>query len=152
MTQEPLPDCPLCGAPLGVAPSGCGRCPMHSDCGSLCCPRCGYRTAVDSRLTRFLRKWLRKEYSTFQQNSNPLPCTEAFPLREMPPGTQGRIVHIASDQESRLARLSSLGLVPGCRIRLCQRHPATIVEIGETTLALGKDLVESIYVEPDAEN
>ncbi len=70
-----------------------------------------------------------------------------FSLLKMVPGTLGRIARIHSSQESRLARLSSLGIVPGSSIRLCRRRPAAIVEVGETTLALGKDLAESIYVE-----
>jgi len=125
---------------------------MHSDCDLLCCPRCGYRTILESRLTRLLRKFVGKETAVKGQAKSPGVRNEPFPLREMSPGEYGRIVQIISDQESRLARLSSLGLIPGCRIRLCQRHPATIVEVGETTLALGNDLAESIFVQPDSEN
>jgi len=46
----------------------------------------------------------------------------------------------------RLERLISLGLSPGSVIRLAQRRPSFVLEVGETTLALDVDIVKEIYV------
>ena len=35
--------CPFCGAAVSSVTTSCTSCPMNTGCGSLCCPRCGYR-------------------------------------------------------------------------------------------------------------
>ncbi len=68
------------------------------------------------------------------------------PLRDMEIGQTGRIVFIMPSSHSRLDRLSSLGIVPGTVIKLHQRQPSFVIEIGETTLAIDKDITKEIYV------
>jgi DtxR family Mn-dependent transcriptional regulator len=57
-----------------------------------------------------------------------------------------RIVFITPKSRKRLEKLSSLGIVPGSRIRLLQRNPSFVLEIGETTVAVDKDITDEIYV------
>jgi DtxR family Mn-dependent transcriptional regulator len=57
-----------------------------------------------------------------------------------------RIVFITPKSRKRLEKLSSLGIVPGSRIRLLQRNPSFVLEIGETTIAVDKDITDEIYV------
>lgn len=37
-------------------------------------------------------------------------------------------------------------IIPGSVVRLAQRRPSFVLELGETTLALGEQIVREIYV------
>lgn len=57
-----------------------------------------------------------------------------------------RIVFITPKSRKRLEKLSSLGIVPGSRMRLLQRNPSYVLQIGETTVAVDRDITDEIYV------
>jgi DtxR family transcriptional regulator, Mn-dependent transcriptional regulator len=78
----------------------------------------------------------------FKKEFKPL----VHPLEELGLGDQGRIVFIAPKSHQRLDRLSTLGILPGSIVRMHQKNPSYVLEIGETTLALDKEIVKDIYV------
>lgn len=61
-------------------------------------------------------------------------------------GKTARIVFIAPKSHDRLDRLSSLGVIPGKKVRLHQKHPSFVIQVGETELALDAEIVREIYV------
>jgi DtxR family Mn-dependent transcriptional regulator len=67
-------------------------------------------------------------------------------LSEAGLGDPVRIVFIAPKSRKRLEKLSSLGIVPGSRMRLLQRNPSYVLQIGETTVAVDRDITDEIYV------
>lgn len=91
-------------------------------------------------------------------HGKPIPrgkCCEKFhkemrplvtPLNELQPGEEGRIVFIAPKNHTRLDRLSTMGIIPGSIVRLRQKRPSYVLEIGETTLAIDGEIVKEIYV------
>ncbi len=78
----------------------------------------------------------------FKKEMKPL----VIPLEELGLGEEGRIVFIAPRSHQRLDRLSTLGIVPGSVVRMHQKNPSHVLQIGETTLALDRDIVKDIYV------
>jgi DtxR family Mn-dependent transcriptional regulator len=78
----------------------------------------------------------------FRKEMKPL----VIPLEELGLGEEGRIVFITPKSHQRLDRLSNLGIVPGSIVRMHQRNPSHVLQIGETTIALDKDIVKDIYV------
>ena len=78
----------------------------------------------------------------FKKEMKPL----VTPLEELGLGEEGRIVFIAPKSHQRLDRLSTLGIVPGSILRMHQKNPSYVLQIGETTLALDRDIVKNIYV------
>lgn len=56
------------------------------------------------------------------------------------------MIDIRSSGERRLARLSTLGLVPGCHVRLHQRRPAYVVQVDETEVTLEAEIAQEIIV------
>lgn len=89
----------------------------------------------------------------------PGPCCGSFsralepvvqPLDRLAPGEAARIVHIVPREPGRLVRLASLGVMPGTRIHLQQTRPAVVVRIGETTLALEREIASEIFVKRQA--
>jgi DtxR family Mn-dependent transcriptional regulator len=61
-------------------------------------------------------------------------------------GARGRIVFIAPKFHDRMDRLAALGVVPGSELRLRQRAPSYVIEVGETTIALDPEIAGEIYV------
>jgi DtxR family transcriptional regulator, Mn-dependent transcriptional regulator len=80
--------------------------------------------------------------SKFKREMKPL----VIPLEELGLGEEGRIVFIAPKSHQRLDRLSTLGIVPGSVLRMHQKNPSYVLQMGETTLALDRDIVRNIYV------
>lgn len=78
----------------------------------------------------------------FKKEVKPL----VIPLEELGLGEEGRIVFIAPKSHRRLDRLSAMGIVPGSILRMHQKNPTFVLQIGETTLALDGEVVRDIYV------
>jgi len=81
---------------------------------------------------------------TFQQTLRPLVTG----LRHLPLGAAGRIVFIAPKFHDRMDRLAALGVIPGSELRLHQRSPSYVIEVGETTIALDGEIAGEIFVKP----
>jgi len=54
---------------------------------------------------------------------------------------------VRSTEPGRVVRLSSLGVVPGAVVTLVQMRPAVVLRIGETSLAVDRDVADDILVE-----
>jgi DtxR family Mn-dependent transcriptional regulator len=73
----------------------------------------------------------------------PQPVT---PLTSMKVGEACEVVLIRPRNHARLHRLTTYGVVPGVVIRLHQRRPAFVVQVGQTDLALDGDVAADIFV------
>ncbi len=80
----------------------------------------------------------------FQRTVRPL--VTGLPTFEL--GATGRIVFIAPKFHDRMDRLAALGVIPGSTIRLHQRSPSYVIEVGETTIALDPEIAGEIFVKP----
>ena len=69
-------------------------------------------------------------------------------LKSFELGAPARIVFIAPKFHDRMDRLAALGVIPGSTIRLHQRSPSYVIEVGETTIALDPEIAGEIYVKP----
>jgi len=69
----------------------------------------------------------------------PLLCK----LSEMEIGKKGKVRYIQNPEKS----LANIGLLPGEEIRLIQKRPTIIVEIGNTTVALDPAIARDIYMQ-----
>jgi DtxR family transcriptional regulator, Mn-dependent transcriptional regulator len=67
-------------------------------------------------------------------------------LPHFPIGETGRIVFIAPRFHDRMDKLAALGVVPGSEVRLHQRSPAYVLDIGETTVAIDPEIASEIYL------
>jgi DtxR family Mn-dependent transcriptional regulator len=74
------------------------------------------------------------------------PCV---PLSDMDQGQKGTISHLSNTDSSVVRRLISLGFVPGRAVELDGRvsdKGARIVKIGDTTIALDKNMASAVMV------
>ena len=80
--------------------------------------------------------------SMFRQEMKPL----VGPLSDLLPGEQSKIVFITPGSHSLLDRLSAMGLVPGSIVKLHQKKPSYVIQLGETMIAVDKDITKEIFV------
>lgn len=80
--------------------------------------------------------------SKFRQVMKPLVA----PLADLVPGDTAKIVFITPGSHSRLDRLSAMGVVPGSLVKLHQRRPSYVIQLGETMIAVDKDITKEIFV------
>lgn len=78
----------------------------------------------------------------FKQEMKPLVA----PLADLIPGEQAKIVFIAPGSHSRLDRLSAMGVVPGSIVKLHQKKPSYVIQLGETMIAVDRDITKEIFV------
>lgn len=78
----------------------------------------------------------------FRQEMKPLVA----PLADLMPGEQAKIVFITPGSHSRLDRLSAMGVVPGSIVKLHQKRPSYVIQLGETTIAVDRDITREIFV------
>jgi len=78
----------------------------------------------------------------FRQVMKPLVA----PLADLVPGEQAKIVFITPGSHSRLDRLSAMGVVPGSVVKLHQKKPSYVLQLGETMIAVDKDITKEIFV------
>jgi len=82
--------------------------------------------------------------TVFRRDVSPL----VQPLSSLAIGSTARIVFIAQALPSRLDRLQTLGIQAGGLIRLQQNHPSVVVQVGETSVALDREICNEIFVLP----
>ena len=69
-----------------------------------------------------------------------------MPLTDLRSGDKAKVSYIVTKYHELLDRLSSMGLLPGVQIRLHQRQPTYIIQMGETQIALDNAIARDIYV------
>ncbi len=93
-------------------------------------------------------------------HDRPIPrgrCCEKFshevrplvtPLSQSAIGAAYRVVFIASRSHRRMDRLAAFGVVPGALLRLHQRLPTFMIQVGGTDIALEQEVAGDIFVVP----
>lgn len=69
-----------------------------------------------------------------------------IPLKELNIGEKAKVIFLTSKYHARLDHLTIMGLVPGSVVKLHQKYPSIVVEIGETTLALDSNIANEIFI------
>jgi len=140
MSEKPATlKCPLCGFEFEKANTVCTHgCPLGRFCKLIRCPSCQYEFPEPSRPLTWLAKLLHPA-------QRPRVAGEAD-LTQLEAGESAEFLRVAGANESRRHTLSLYGLVPGTPLTLQQKHPAYVVRIGETELALEADIAREILV------
>ena len=68
------------------------------------------------------------------------------PLVNVPLGTRVKIVYMLPAHQKRWRKLHQLGVFPGNTLKVVQRKPSFVLEVGGTTLALDREICEGIFV------
>jgi DtxR family transcriptional regulator, Mn-dependent transcriptional regulator len=68
------------------------------------------------------------------------------PLKDLPVGSNAKIVFITTPHHQRLNRLVNLGVVPGGKLLLHQKRPSFMLKLGQTDIAIDEQIASEIYV------
>jgi len=133
--------CPLCGLEYEPGGATCREhgCPIAlGGCATQHCPRCGYTMPDESKsaAARLVRRLFGRE---------PRAVHTAGSLAELPAGSFGVVERLQGPPDL-LARLTAQGLAPGVAVHLLQRLPTFVIEVGETTIGLEKDVAAAIVL------
>jgi len=83
--------------------------------------------------------------------ATPTGGTRMKPLTQLRTGETARITRIRHDDDGHWRKLTALGVAPGAMVRLVQRFPTYVLQIGYSMIALDHTLASQIEVEPIAE-
>lgn len=70
----------------------------------------------------------------------------AMPLSEMRKGQKGKIAYIHTSNKEALRKIMAMGALPGLFIKLVQRFPSYVFQIGESQFAIDKNMAKQIQV------
>lgn len=133
--------CLFCGFAFAPADTLCQHgCPLRTACGLIRCPNCDYEFPAQAERV----SWFRRLFGRERDPAIAL-CETCQPLTELGRGDTARVVALSGTRHP--GALAVFGLVPGSDITLLQRHPAYVVQVGETQLALEDDIARGIFVE-----
>ena len=135
--------CPMCGLVYQPGGDTCKEhgCPIAiGGCATQHCPRCGYTMPDESKsaAAKLIRSLFRRA---------PKPATTAGRLAELSGGATVVVERLDGDPEL-LARLTAQGIAPGVRLHVLQRLPTFVIEVGETTIGLEREVAAAIVVRP----
>lgn len=140
MADQRYVTCPLCGLEFEPADTLCEHgCPLRAACGLIRCPGCEYEFPEAPKAV----SWLRRLFSRPTAGEAPAGMRT---VRELAPGERAEVVALADVSANRSNALAVFGLVPGSDVRLVQRRPSFVLQVGETVLALEAAVAGSIVV------
>lgn len=144
--------CRLCGYEFEIESLAChSGCPFGDHCHLICCPNCGYQVVDDSRSTlaaladRLFRRSPRGESD--RERARRVIEERLVPLSHVAAGHSALVRRLDLEPGSRMNRLTVFGLAPGANVTVIQRRPAPVIRVGETELALGREILDRIWVE-----
>jgi Fe2+ transport system protein FeoA len=138
----------MCGFEYEPGGTAChtSGCPLAtSACRKLHCPRCGYTVPDESASA--LARLVRRLFGGPRLPQRNVALTEPLRLTDTPTGTRGAVSRVDATP-ALSAQLAAQGIVSGTVLRLTQRRPAFIVEVGETVLAVERSVAETVWIQP----
>jgi Fe2+ transport system protein FeoA len=130
--------CPLCGFEFEPEDALCAHgCPLRSHCALVRCPACDYEFTEEPRRG----SWLRRLLGGTAAEADEGRC-EALSVDRLETGQTASVLSLSGSRN----RLAVFGLVPGTEITLIQRRPACVIQVGETELALDREIARRILV------
>lgn len=137
--------CSLCGFVFDETQMNChSSCTFNQSCGIICCPNCGFQVADErkSRLASALRDAIARRKQTV--------ITGKCRLTSLQPGQSGTVLEIQTENHARAERLQVLGIMPGAHIRLEQKQPVFVLEVGFTEISVERTIANNIIVHAEA--
>lgn len=67
-------------------------------------------------------------------------------LSDLSPGDVAKVVFITFTRSKHLDKLDTIGLTPGAMVKLHQRRPSFILDLGETQIAIDREIAQEIFV------
>jgi len=141
--------CPMCGFEFARGDTLCAHgCPLGSMCRLVRCPSCQYEFPETPATVGMFRKLFKR------RRSLPVAAGEArLPenvraASELRPGERATVLCLGATATERHRTLTVFGVAPGAELTVVQQQPACVIKVGETELALDREIAREILVEP----
>lgn len=79
------------------------------------------------------------------------PAESTLPLTALRVGEAGTVRELRLYDHTVAQKLLALGVAPGAHVKVIQRFPAYVLQIGFTQIAIDHHLARAVRVEPDTE-
>lgn len=129
------------------AQKGCESCGLFGGCHLLKCPYCGYEQPREPGMVQ----WIRNKMKRKPDPAPPLNSDGVLPLSALAIGEAGFVHSLLIDDQTLLRKLMSLGLLPAVRVKLIQKYPAYVLQIGYTQIAIDRQLASAVKITADSE-
>ncbi len=141
--------CPMCGFEFARGDTLCAHgCPLGSMCRLVRCPSCQYEFPETPAAVGYFRKLFRRKRSLPQAGDGTHLPETVRAASELRPGTQATVLCLGATATERHRTLTVFGVVPGASVTIVQQQPACVIKVGETELALDREIAREILVEP----
>ena len=67
-------------------------------------------------------------------------------VSDMKKGQKGKIVYVLTKKDANLQKLMAMGVLPGQSIEIIQTYPSYVFQVGQTQVAVDKEIAGSIFV------
>ena len=84
-----------------------------------------------------------------EQRCSSLQC-DAISLTDLAPGGEARVTCLDAAHTNVAAKLASMGILPGAKLRLVRRSPAFVFRIDYAEFAVDRELASVIRVAPES--
>lgn len=128
--------CSLCGFEFNEkdARTCCGGCGLIKKCELLKCPNCGFEAAPDP-------KWAKKFKETVSKPNKPV-----MPLTDLSKNKDASVVYIRTHDKNALQKMIAMGILPNTKIKVLQKFPSYVLQMGKSQFVVDKELAWQIYV------
>ena len=142
--------CPMCGFEFARGDTLCAHgCPLGALCRLVRCPGCQSEFPETPAAVGLFRKLFRTRRSLPQAPETRLPETVRA-ASDLRPGTRATVLCLGPSATERHRTLTVFGVVAGAELTVVQQVPACVIKVGETELALDREIAREILVEPAA--
>lgn len=142
--------CPMCGFEFERQDTLCAHgCPLGALCRLVRCPSCAYEFPETPAAVSLVRRIFGRRRGLPQAGGTTPDLPESVvTAEELRPGQRGKVLCLGATATERHRTLTVFGMVPGAEITLVQRQPACVLRVGETELAVDREIAREILVEP----
>ncbi|HHV34166.1 MAG TPA: ferrous iron transport protein A [Syntrophomonadaceae bacterium] len=144
--------CSFCGCEFNETTAhGCGPCPLHTTCGKVKCPNCGFEMPKENLITKWFRR-RRRGFGKGQKEGRGLRARkgqhrhERITLSQLSNGDEAVISQIDTSDQGTLNKIMALGILPGIRVTMIQRYPTFVFQVGNTRVTADENLVNKILI------
>lgn len=138
--------CSFCGYEFNKKNADqCDSCPLHTKCGKLKCPNCGFEMPRENSIFRWFR---RRRHRFGRGRGSGKGCWQQgrMPLSQLTDGNEAVISQVDTRDRETLNKIMALGILPGMSVTMIQRYPTFVFQVGNTRVTADEDLVNKILV------
>lgn len=124
----------------------CSGCLWTKGCQGSRCPFCYYEAVPQSVLFRKLHSFFKFGKPNMKRANSKKSSEATKPLTDLRLNQGALIDHLDMESHRKLEELIAMGVLPGKEIKVIQKFPSYVFQVGFSQFSIDKDLASCIYV------